>query len=443
MRQALDVCQLSSLNVFRNDFYHYLKSYPDTLFELVESVLTNPGPVGSLPLLSLNPVFQRKHSSLYRSLADGRFSQPDFEDLLFEASPIECPLVFGIDTTTYPRVQAKTGAERGYTYQPVVGGHLLNPGYTYSWLSQLFLTPDSWTRPLSVRRLNPLENRSGQTIVQIKDFLARLPAIASPLLVFDAGYQTQSLARGLADTNAQTLVRVRHDRIGYRSARPRRAKQLGRTKLYGRKLAFGKLSTLPAPDEILEDSKNEQPILVKAWHQVLLKTTTPTTSVVAGSMITIQRGGRAEAAWRLFWTGPVETKPDLALIWQAYAHRFDLEHNFRFTKQTLAWTKPKLKTPQQIDLWTKLFVVAQSQLRLAKPLVADYRLPWQSPLPSAKLTPGRVRQSFSRLVYLLVRPTTRPKLVKPGLGNKLGQKYQPRARYPVLKRPKPGPILLL
>jgi len=40
----------------------------------------------------------------------------------------------------------------------------------------------------------------------------------------------------------------------------------------------------------------------------------------------------------LFYFGP--GSPDLAIIWRAYVHRFDLEHTLRFFKQTLNWTAP-------------------------------------------------------------------------------------------------------
>src|SRR6185437_10722238 len=53
--------------------------------------------------------------------------------------------------------------------------------------------------------------------------------------------------------------------------------------------------------------------------------------------------------------------------------RFDLEHTFRFLKQTLGWTRPKLRSPQAADRWTWLVIAAHTQLRLARPLAADLR----------------------------------------------------------------------
>lgn len=37
---------------------------------------------------------------------------------------------------------------------------------------------------------------------------------------------------------------------------------------------------------------------------------------------------------------------DVGLRWQAFLRRFDLERTFRMIKQTLGWTRPKLRTPE-------------------------------------------------------------------------------------------------
>jgi hypothetical protein len=58
----------------------------------------------------------------------------------------------------------------------------------------------------------------------------------------------------------------------------------------------------------------------------------------------------------LWWHG--EGEPDLDLIWRAYVRRFDLEHTFRFLKQTLGWTPPRVRHPEQADRWTWLVLAA-------------------------------------------------------------------------------------
>ncbi len=83
--------------------------------------------------------------------------------------------------------------------------------------------------------------------------------------------------------------------------------------------------------------------------------------------------------------------------WQAFLRRFDIEHMFRFLKQHLGWTRPKLRDPAAADRWTWLVIAAYAQLHLARGLAADIRLSWQQPCAPGRLTPARVRRGFRRI----------------------------------------------
>jgi hypothetical protein len=79
----------------------------------------------------------------------------------------------------------------------------------------------------------------------------------------------------------------------------------------------------------------------------------------------------------LWWAGPAGLQLDLDLAWRAYIRRFDLEHTVRFAKQTLGWTTPRPRHPEQADRWTWLVLAAYAQLRLARDVAGDARLPWE------------------------------------------------------------------
>lgn len=99
---------------------------------------------------------------------------------------------------------------------------------------------------------------------------------------------------------------------------------------------------------------------------------------------------------------------DVDFIWSCYLRRFDLEHTFRLFKQSLGWTRPRLRDPQAADRWTWLVVAAHTQLRLALPLAADQRKPWEKATrPGTALTPTRVRRWFRNI---------RPRLGSPAAG---------------------------
>jgi hypothetical protein len=116
------------------------------------------------------------------------------------------------------------------------------------------------------------------------------------------------------------------------------------------------------------------------------------------------------------------------------SHRWVTEHTFRFAKQTLGWTTPKLRTPEQADRWTWLIICALTQLRLARTLVGDHRLPWQPPLPAEAITPGRVRQGFGPLLPRIGTPASAPKPTRPGPGRPKGSRSTPAQRHPAIKK---------
>jgi hypothetical protein len=119
---------------------------------------------------------------------------------------------------------------------------------------------------------------------------------------------------------------------------------------------------------------------------------------------------------------------DLDLLWRAYIRRFDIEHTVRFAKQTLGWTTPRPRHPQQAERWTWLVLAGYTQLRLARQIACDRRLPWERPRPSPPVTragPQRV-SATSRRARLASRHTeTRGQLPRPT------QRQQPRASPPL------------
>ena len=203
---------------FREAFYGCLSGWSDSLFELTDAALCGPASVGSVPSLSLEPVFRRSHGSLYKALAAGRIDAEALRGALVTHRPAGWPLVFAIDASTWDRCDAETSPERGFYYsaskhsagQPIVAG------WSYQWIAGLDWAPDSWTAPLDALRIPPGADAVAATIAQVGALVGRLPDEgAVPLFVFDAGYDPIALGAGLADTRAAILVRIRSDRVFY------------------------------------------------------------------------------------------------------------------------------------------------------------------------------------------------------------------------------------
>ena len=108
-------------------------------------------------------------------------------------------------------------------------------------------------------------------------------------------------------------------------------------------------------------------------------------------------------------------------------------------KQTLGWTRPKLRTPEADERWTWLIIAAHTQIRLLRDAAADLRRPWEKPTQPGRLTPARVRRRFRNLRPHLHCPARAPKPSAPGPGRPLGSKNRrPATHYDVgktVKRP--------
>jgi hypothetical protein len=79
-----------------------------------------------------------------------------------------------------------------------------------------------------------------------------------------------------------------------------------------------------------------------------------------------------------------------AALWRRYVRLFDLEHTFRFLKQSLGWTSLRVRHLEQADRWSWLVLVVYAQLHLARACVADLRLPWERHYAPGHLRPCRV-----------------------------------------------------
>ena len=440
------------LRDFRSEFYATLTRWGDALFELSDAVLFAPGPVGSVPALSLEAVFRRSHGSLYKALANGRIDEDRLRQMLVCHRPTDWPLVFAVDASTFARCDAETSPERGFYYsasrhsagQPIVAG------WSYQWICQLSFAFDSWTAPLDVTRLRPDKDTTTTTIEQVRRLVGHLPGDrAVPLFVFDAGYDPIALGHGLCDTRVEVLTRIRDDRVFYGDPPPRPNRPPstgGRPPRHGQRHQCSKDESWPSPDdELVADDVRYGTVSVSAWHGLHPRLIgrgrwagNGHPPIVKVSVIRIdvehlpKPTGRVKKTLWCVWSGP--GVPDLDLCWRAYLRRFDIEHNFRFAKQTLGWTTPSLCTPEQADRWTWIIVAVLTQLRLARRCVSDLRLPWERPRQSDKLTPTRVRRGFRQLGAALGTPANPPKPSRAGPGRPKGTTRPPRTRYPVIKK---------
>jgi hypothetical protein len=446
---------LDALRAFRGSLYGCFDRRADALFELGDAVLTAAQMVPSPVHLSLEPAHRRGWGSLYAALDQGRIDAEALRELLarhpLAAAAGGEPPVYAVDVSVWDRCDAESSPERGFYYHPSrhSAGQPIVAGWAYQFVARIGFARESWTAPIDVRRVRPAENANAVAAEQVKASLCRLPTEeAIPLFVFDAGYDPVRQQQGLEGCPCQILVRLRGGRCFY--ADPSFAgppAHTGRPRRHGPKMDTKDPSTWPEPsaEHACEDA-GYGTVRVRAWADLHPKVrahegrgSRGPLPIVRGTLVLVEvqrlpRGERRReprVLW-LWWHGPGE--PDLTLLWRAYVRRFDLEHTFRFLKQTFGWATPRVRHPEQADRWTWLVLAAFTQLRLARACVEDRRLPWERRYDPGRLTPVRVRRAVSGLLAELGTPAKPPKPCGRSPGRPKGRLSGRAKRYPALKK---------
>jgi len=447
------------LAAFRGELYRCLAKRPDALFEVCDAVLCRQERVHMLAELSLEPECRRGHGAVYDALNCGQVQVARLRRAL-AGLPLPAwddgRIRLGADVSNWLRPDAETSPERLFChcYARGKGNAQMIPGWPYSVVVALEPGRTSWTLPLDAVRLGPADDATEVTAAQVREVVTRIidaghwqagdPDI---LVVFDSGYDLTRLAWLLADLPVEVAGRLRSDRVMYFPAPPRGPGANGRPSRHGAALKLADEQSWPAAAvTTITQTTRYGTARAAAWGQLHQRLTSRAgwenhggeLPVIAGTLIRLAvdhlPGDRSpDPLW--LWSSRAGTSAaEVDRTWQAFLRRFDIEHMFRFFKQVLGWTRPKLRDPAAGGRWTWLILAAYAQLRLARHLAADLRLPWQRPCPPGRLTPARVRRGFRNIRQTLPDLAGAPKPGKPGPGRPPGSKNRrPVTRHDVGK----------
>lgn len=249
----------------------------------------------------------------------------------------------------------------------------------------------------------------------------------------------------------EVLGRLRSDRVMRRLAPSRKEFALaspcgGRPPKHGKEFRFAKPDTWGDSDaETVQVTDRYGTVQAMAWVRIHPRLTTRSAwidhdgelPVIEGTLIRLQGyhlpgGGDPLPVW--LWSSKTGmNSADVDLRWQAFLRRFDLEHTFRFVKQMLGWTRPRLRTPEAAGRWTWLVITAHTQLRLIREAAADLRRPWEKPaLPPGSPRHASAGGSGTSALTCSIRPVH--PTATPGPGRPLGSKSRrPSTHYGVGK----------
>jgi hypothetical protein len=457
------------LAAFRTELHECFAARADALSGLADAVLCENRRVTDLARLSLVPECGRGHGGLYDGLNAGRV---EIGRLRRAVSALPLPawpdgrIRLAVDVCNWLRPDAQASPGRLFCHVHGRGknaGQMI-PGWPYSFVAALGPGRSSWALPLDAVRLGPGDDETEVTAAQLREVVARLIAAGhwrdgdpAVMVVMDSGYSGTRLAWLLRDLPVTVVARVRSDRVFYRPAPARVPGVRGRTGRHGVPVRCEDPQTWGgAGMEAEADSARHGPLAVTAWPRVHQRIhrgcggwedwpSGQEYPVIEGTLIrlAVTRPAPGYAALEPVWLWASDPDAGLdqdavALLWQAYLRRFDLEHTFRFLKHQLGWDKPLLRDPAAAGRWTWLIIACYAQLWLARELAADVRLPWQRPQAGTAnpqvMTPGRVRAGFRDVRRIVGTPASTGKTGKPGPGRPEGSKNKRKApRQPVGK----------
>ena len=417
------------LEEFRQVAYKYLGRAKDATFELTDAILLTRN-VYSLADLSLSPIFRRKWPSIYEALQDSRPQRQKLMQLYIKQIPAEGrPLLAG-DHTNWSRPDAVTLQERTYEHSgtSITGNKPITIGQGYSTIAWIPEKSGSWALPLRHERITSAESPIGKAVWQLKQVCKHLAV--RPISVWDSEYGCAPFLLKTASIPADILVRLRSNLCLW--GEPGAYSGKGCPRKHGDKFKLNEPTTWGEAASVFEvDDPKLKRVRVSLWKNLhFRKAVTRPMSLLRVERLDEQGNQRVSKPLWLAWVG--EEMPPLEEVWRLYLRRFTIDHWYRFLKQRLHWTVPKLSTPKQCERWSDLMPLMTWELWLARDIVADNPLPWQK--SSDKMTPGRVAQAMGSIFAVIGTPALPPKPRGKSPGWKTDQPRKRRIRYPIVKK---------
>jgi hypothetical protein len=439
MQQLTSAAKVTRLADFRQFIYDrcFVRAR-DALFEMLDAVIITRS-ITSFAELSLSPVFRRQWPSLYEALDDAVIDRQAVLGQLLAQVRRERPeakdrLLMVIDHSSWPRAQAYCLEDRSFCHKadPVPGNTPITIGYDYStigWVADT--TPDSWCLPLLHERIRHQSAPLVMGAEQVHRLLDALgPDAERVMLMGDIEYGSARFVALTADAECDKLFRLRPNRVLYQA--PPEYCGHGRRRKHGAKFRLKDETSWGEPSEqlLLNDPKLGT-IRVRRFSQLHF-VQTPQQPMEVLLVEQLRSDGSLKRAMWLMYLGT--TRPSLDELWRLYLRRFSIDHWYRFAKQRLHWTRPKLSTAERSEHWSDLMPLAQWQLYLARDVVSDTPLPWQKPQSQQKLTPGRVAEGFAGVLLRIGTPASAPKPRGKSPGWPIGRPRQRRQQHPIERK---------
>lgn len=342
------------------------------------------------------------------------------------------PRVLGIDASNIARPASPTAQDLTYLHLhnlPESDGAAITYGWQFSTLVVLPDQPSSQTYILHNKRIESSQSAAQVATNRLEQIVPLLGS--AELLVAERYYGSAVFVKMTAHIRLDKLLCIKSNLVFYRPAPPPTGKR-GAPFKDGLRFKCNDTSTHEEAAESWAGlDELGQPIYVERWNDLHFRRA----RTVTLSLIRVTRPNASDnkrerkVSWFIF----VGLTPlPLDEVAPTYKQRYSQEHGFRFDKQALMWEKPRLRTPQQFQLWTDLMSIVHNEIMLAAPLVEAQRRPWESNVRPDSLQ--QTRRGLAGIISKLENPAKLPKLRGKSPGRAFGTIIQAAKRFAVVRK---------
>lgn len=449
--------QYADLRAFRQSISSAIVKRHDAAYNLIDALLERPTP-RNIAELSLSPHCSRQWSSLYDAVEEAVMEQSSLEALyarsaledwqahggrISSAHGLRCMPVVG-DASVVRRSCSTTVAGLRYchTQSHEVRGRGIVVGHQYQLLRYISEPHTSWAMPLASDRLGEDDTQTSLGAEQLRRFSAHLPSGRACIAVYDGAFGCASFLVHTKEQCCGIVARMRHDRVLFYPPEERLPSR-GAPKVYGSRFDCDDAATWHQPDDVcsLTDTRHGA-VILQRFSGLLMRPPANDTehrhrrqlplTVDILRCITHQGSSKRREIWLVMQanTLPEELWSDTVGLWRAYDARPSIEASIKVSKQECLWAMPQTATTQAADTWTHMTEIAFWHLFLVRNQADVVRYKWQK--ADAPVSPGRVRQSISTILFLVGSPAEPPRPRGNSPGWRKGRLRQKRKRFPVI-----------
>jgi hypothetical protein len=436
----------TTLQAYRNEVYATFKRAGGALFNTIDALIAETE-AKSFPALTQSPFFERRWHSLYEAFHDGRIDIQSLRKTFIKYIPATKPgkrLILGFDITQVERPFSDTSPDRiaipkhNIPHTSQKKAMAITYGWKYATAVVLPEKTSSQTYVLDQQRVPSDKTELQVTCQQLKQIVPLLPM--RPLSLFDRGYDCTWFWCECSQLPMDALIRLKGNRTFYKPAPPHSGKR-GAPRKDGDKLKLSDPTTHQQSDGMWSGNDiKRHPVQIYWWENMHVRNARWLNLTVI--KVVRPRASDSKRDPRVSWFVSIgqDLSDGIVQVALSYGLRFGQEHGYRFAKQALLWTLPRLRKPEKFDLWSQIVAIVHNLIILARDLVTAELYPWENKRREPSMQ--QLRRGLSKILPQLGTPAPAPRVRGKSPGRPHGAVIRESPRYPVVRKTvkKPQPV---